>query len=356
MNPFARRIRTGLLTCAACAAAAACGMGPSVETVALRGTVLTDSVSLASPDGLMVWGGSLLVHDPRAVSAVRIFDTAGRVRGSTGRRGLGPGEFADPAGVLPRPGHPGEFWVYDARLSRVTPFRVADLLAGGTRPAAGAVQLGSSLVVEAPLWLDGSTLVAQSPMLRAGEKRFTFFGADGTVRGSAGEEPEGDEKFTSFLRQQLYGGQMAAHPRRPWFVVVSHFAGRVEVYGRDGARVRRFDVPDAFEPDASPAPDGVNFISGERQRIGYADVAVTDQLVFALFSGRVDKGRSDAVFGDRVHVFDWNGKLLRILDLDTSALQIALSDDGRTLYAVRHDPYPQILSYPLPPIASSAES
>ena len=57
-----------------------------------------------------------------------------------------------------------------------------------------------------------------------------------------------------------------------------------------------------------------------------------------------------------MHVFGWDGKLVRILKLDSSALQIALSEDERTLYAVRHDPYPQVLSYPLPAFAPSAGS
>ncbi len=356
MIAMARRIRARVAACAAGATLAACGMGPSVETVALEGTVLTDSVSLALPTGLVVWQNSLVVQDPRAASAVRIFDTAGRLRGATGRKGFGPGEFTSPSAVLSRPGHPGEFWVFDARLSRLTPYRVPDLLAGGTQRAGERVQLASQLVVEAPVWLDDSTMVALNPMLRAGEARFSFFEPDGALRASAGAPPEGDEALTRFLKQQVYGGPLAARPGHAQFLVASRYAGRLELYGRDGALVRRFEVPDAFEPDVQPSPDGMNFLSNEGQRAGYSDVAVTDRLVFALFSGQKDKDNPVSMLGRQVQVFDWNGRLLRILTLDSAALQIALSDDGRTLYTVRHDPYPQVLAYPLPAFAFSAES
>lgn len=355
-NPIVPRLRAAVAACAAGAALAACGMGPSVETVALEATVLTDSVSLALPTGLMVWQNSLVVQDPRAASAVRIFDTAGRLRGSTGRKGFGPGEFSSPSAVLPRPGHPGEFWVFDSRLSRLTPFRVPDLLAGGTQHAGQRVQLASPLVVEAPVWLDDSTLVAQNAMLRAGDKRFSFLRQDGALRASAGEEPASEEKLTRFLKQQVYGGPMAARPGHPQFLVASRYAGRLELYGTDGALVRRFDVPQAFEPDVEPTPDGVNFFSNEGQRVGYPDVAVTDRLVFALFSGQKDKDNPESMFAREVHVFGWDGRLRHILALDNAVLQIALSDDGRTLYAVRHEPYPQVLAYPLPAFALPAET
>lgn len=343
---------------AALAALAGCGMlrDRSPEPVALRGTALTDTTSLAVPTDLLVEGGRLVVHDTRGANVVRVFDLQGRPVAAAGREGSGPSEFVDPMGVARRPGRPGEFWVYDGRLARLTPFQVADL-SGGQRGTAPPVRLSSGLVIETPLWLDDTTVVALNPMIKMGEGRFVIFGADGMARRTVGDPPPGDTRtLTAFIRQQLYGGRMAAHPTRPEFVVASHYAGRLEVYGRDGKLVRAFKVPDAFEPDVRAAPDYVNFLPNDGFRVGYVDVAVTADRVYALFSGRLDKDASDAFFGDQVQVFDWQGNLLQVLKLDVSALRIALDPESATLYVVRHDPYPQVVSYRLNDAPAPAES
>lgn len=338
-------------------AAAGCGLagdsGP--PPVALRGTALTDTAALAVPTDIAIDGGTLIVHDTRSVNVVRVFDLQGRPLAAAGREGSGPSEFVDPMGITRRPGRDGEFWVYDGRLTRLTPFRVADLVAGGTGGSAEPTRLSSGLVIEAPLWLDDSTLVALNPMFKVGEGRFVLFGADGVARGTVGDPPPGDDRgLTPFVRQQLYGGRMAAHPTRPEFVVASHFAGRMEVYGRDGRLVRAFQVPFAFEPDVHAAPDRVNFLPNKDFRVGYVDVAVTADRIYALFSGRLDRDEGDAYFGDLVQVFDWEGKLLQVIKLDVSAVRIALDGGTRTLYAVRHDPYPQVMSYRLDDAALAA--
>jgi hypothetical protein len=355
--PSVRSLTSRASGAAALLAVAGCGLlgkgGP--DPVALRGTVLTDTTSLAVPTDLLVDEGKLVVHDTRGANVVRVFDLQGRAVAEAGREGSGPSEFVDPMGVARRPGRPGEFWVYDGRLARLTPFKVSEL-AGGRTASAAPLRLSSGLVIETPLWLDDTTVVALNPMIKTGEGRFVIFGPDGVARGTVGDPPPGDTRtLTPFIRQQLYGGRMAAHPTRPEFVVASHYAGRLEVYGRDGKLVRGFQVPDAFEPDVRPAPDHVNFLPNDGFRVGYVDVAVTADRIYALFSGRLDKDEGDAFFGDQVQVFDWQGNLLQVLKLDSSVLRIALDPQAATLYAVRHDPYPQVVSYRLSDAPSSAD-
>lgn len=342
---------------AALLAVAGCGLmgkgGP--EPVALHGTALTDTTSLAVPTDLLVEDGKVVVHDTRGANVVRVFDLQGRELAATGREGSGPAEFAGPMGMARRPGRPGEFWVYDGRLARMTPFQLQDL-ANGRPAAATPLRLSAGLVIETPLWLDDTTVVALNPMIKTGQGRFVIFGADGVARRTVGAPPPGDtRKLNDFVRQQLYGGRMAAHPTRPEFVVASHYAGRLEVYGRDGGMVRTFEVPDAFEPDVHAAPDHVNFLPNEGFRVGYVDVAVTADRIYALFSGQLDKDEGDAFFGDQVQVFDWEGNLLQVLRLDSPALRIALDPQAGTLYAVRHDPYPQVVSYRLNDAPLSAD-
>ena len=51
--------------------------------------------------------------------------------------------------------------------------------------------------------------------------------------------------------------------------------------------------------------------------------------------------------GRFVHVFDWAGNFVKAIELDADVVTIAVDENSNVLYAVRHDPYPAILRYPL---------
>ena len=320
----------------------------------IHGRLLTDTLSLALPTGLALTpDGLVVVVDARAAEAVRVFDTAGAMVARLGREGAGPDEFANAVSVFGRPGHPGELWIYDARLDQVVPVRTEALraAAGGADAFGTAVKLQPGLIVESPRWLDDTTLVALNPMFTASEGRFVRFGGDGVRRATMGEPPprSAGSWGTSFVRQQAWGGDMAVHPSRPMFVLASRYAGRLEAFDRDGVLQVRFQVPQEFEPDFSPAEDGLNMVRGKHFRFGYLDVATTARHVYALFSGRLQRDeRVPADVADQVHVFDWQGRLLRVIRLDTPVHHLAVDPAGRTLYGTRIDPHPQVVAFSLP--------
>lgn len=324
------------------------GSGTGSAAAVLRGKALTDTLALMLPVGIVLLDDRVVVQDAYGASTVRVFSGDGGLIASNGRRGAGPGEFVDPVDAFARAGRPGEFWVFDARGARLTPFTLAPQ-DGRVRleRASDPVRLDPGLVVEAPRWLDDSTLVALDPMLAPGDRRFALFGVDGVRRRSVGEPPPGSTKIRPFIRQQAYGGKLAVHPREPLFVLASRFAGRMEVFGSDGVLRTRLAVPDAFEPDFTPAPDGVNMKRGHEFRDGYVDVAVSPDRIYGLFSGLPDR-KDGANYGRAVHVFDWSGRLLGVLPLDGPAFRIAVDGMDRQLYALRHDPQPQLVRYDLP--------
>lgn len=325
---------------------AGAGGAPEAE-VQLSGRILTDTLQLAVPRGILQVSGSLVVYDAQNDFAVRVFDLSGRPLAAHGRQGSGPGEYVQPADLFTRPGHPDEFWTWDSRLGRLIPYRLAPGSAGRLAPAADPLRLHPGLMVEAPRWLDDSTLVGLHPMLRPGEGRFALYGADGRLRRTVGAPPPGeDRRADRFIRQQAYGGKIAVHPRQPLFVLASRYAGSLDVYDRTGARRVRCRVPTRFEPDFSPAPDGINMVRGEHFRHGYIDVAATDRHIYALYSGRPESHEAPN-FARHVHVFDWNGRFLRALRLDMDVFRITVDPTERHLYAIRHDPYPQVLAFNL---------
>jgi len=80
----------------------------------------------------------------------------------------------------------------------------------------------------------------------------------------------------------------------------------------------------------------------------YHALTATDTALYALFIGRRTEeafiGRS--VDARHVHMYDWNGNLLRIFELAHPALDVAIHDGY--FYTVGFEPIPEVRRYPIP--------
>lgn len=78
------------------------------------------------------------------------------------------------------------------------------------------------------------------------------------------------------------------------------------------------------------------------------DVVARESHVYALFSGRTRRGfPGRANFGAYIHVYAWDGSLVRVYELDTDALSLTVERDGSRLYVLRHHPSPGVIRYEL---------
>ena len=330
------------------------GDGRPPETVSLTGRVLTDTLALGDPTAILPWRDLIFVLDSKGDSAVLGFDTLGNLVAAAGRRGNGPGEFAWPKDLFRDASDPDLAWVFDSRSRRLTPVRLPALAGGEGKNAFGdPIVLSGLLAMYPPIWLDDSTLVVEGGMLTPDRKRFALVDPAGKLVRTVGDHLPGNTNEPPFVRQQVFGGSMAAHPRRPMFVLAGRYAPLLEVFDREGARVLAMEVPVTFEPDVSVAPDGLNFVRGRDSGYAYLDVDATADRVYALFSGRSSQEyRKTMHLGEYVHVFDWTGRLIAILRLDAEAFSLAVDESESRLYVGRVDPYPQIAAYDLRSIRS----
>lgn len=68
---------------------------------------------------------------------------------------------------------------------------------------------------------------------------------------------------------------------------------------------------------------------------GYISVTESKDYIFALFSGRSEMEYSDRhYFGNIIHVFDWNGKIVKKIKLNKDAWQIHIDRKSNKLYTV----------------------
>ena len=292
-----------------------------------------------------------------------MFDaTTGRLEGGVGDNGSRPGEFVGAWSVDPVAGHADSFWVYDVSLHRLT--RVDLRRRPGAAPSfqLTPVDLVTDAAVLYAARAAGGGFAALGMFNTA---RIAFFDSAGKLTRLPPGSPPGSDTIAVSVRQHAYQSRMRPNADRSRWALAARNAGRLEVYDSSGSLVAEAKVPFRFEPKylARVRRGTALMSSGRDLRVGYVDVATTENLIFALFSGRtgVSHGMGRSSFGEYVHVFDWDGALRGVLRLDgAEASSIAVDERGTTLYALRQYPSRSVIAYPvegaLPPGIAPAPS
>ena len=320
---------------------------PPVEVIPLAGTTLYDGDVLAMPTQIAIARDRIALVDGFAERPVHVLDLAGRYVAGLGRSGEGPGEFEGARALEPTADGQG-FWVFDAALSRLT-------LVEPDRWDAISASSRVTLPLRGPAFVLSLVRRADGGFLAAGffgEGRLGHFTADGEYEGASGVLPTSDIEAPPEVVQHAYRGNLKADPAGNRLVLANRHAGFLEVFTSDGESVRRIDGPFPFEPvfKVKMGEKGPSLATGESLRFGYVDVAATTDRIYALFSGRTRAGHpDDAVYGREVHVFDWDGTLQSVLQLDADAMAIVVDPQRGRLLTVRHLPSPAVLSYELGP-------
>ena len=78
----------------------------------------------------------------------------------------------------------------------------------------------------------------------------------------------------------------------------------------------------------------------------YIDASTTGDYVYTLYSGRSLKEHELKCFqSNLIHVYDWEGKLVKKLQLDIDIKQIAVTKDNRKIYAIADLPDPVLVVF-----------
>lgn len=318
-----------------------------LPTQELAGETLAEAETFALPTKVSVVAERLVVVDRYAEQPITWLDrTTGSVIGYFGLRGEGPGEFAAATSIVKDPADSSTLWVYDFGLARLTPIdpNGSDLLG---RPEFPTLTLRTPAPTLDVAWLPDGSLIATGFF---SEGRLARFDRQGDLIGMVGSIPPTSVSAPPAVRQHAFHSVMALSPDYKRVVLASRYAGLVEIYETHSWSQLSADSPFPFDPrfEVAESSHGPVMAGSPHTRLGYVDVAVTAERIYALFSGRTPAGyQNRASFGEYVHVFDWSGKFLNALKLDAEVIAIALDETASTLYAVRHLPVPAVLRYEL---------
>lgn len=115
-------------------------------------------------------------------------------------------------------------------------------------------------------------------------------------------------------------------PDQSKLAIGTRYADQIEIYEPDGTLIKQISgslnsVPVYEVHSVGDKP--VMSINRDKTHFGYIHIAVTNDFIYALYSGRLPleyPGRAN--FGECVHIYDWNGELVRIYKLGNDIIKI----------------------------------
>jgi hypothetical protein len=277
---------------------------------------------IGNPRHLAVQGNQLWIADRSGDPYLDVVDIAsGKMIVSKGRHGEGPGDFRQVAQFTHRPGDDAGIWVYDDALKRLTreTSQSTDSLAVFHAPA-------EFVDIYSDLWLGRNQLVGIGDM---DSNRIVIADTSGKVLAVRKADLVGGDSIPILARRAASSGFRAcgdALAKR--FAVLYQLAGRIDIFDSTGSLVTRASVPFASNGDWAPSPrhDG---LWPKADWYFYVDCDATSHYLYALFAGhRSDGPHGGRFFGARyVHVFDWEGQLVKVIGLRREMSTIAVSGD-----------------------------
>jgi hypothetical protein len=167
-------------------------------------------------------------------------------------------------------------------------------------------------------------------------------------------------------RRAMQGASLCVGKQGTLLALTYHKLARIEFYLSSGVRLRGADVPFPYEArfdsaaGARPAGALARFATEPGSKVfiedrwNYAACSFSEHHLFALYSGSsaAERGQADRTCcGNFVHVFNFDGQLVQVLDLGVTVTSIAVFPDGRRVFASSAWGQSLVYAFDVPPFA-----
>lgn len=261
-------------------------------------------------------------------------------------RGQGPTEFLQAWDIALDMQNPRAFWVIDPNARRFSYFILDSILQGRISPLRRVSAKSHKLRPE-DFFVTDSHIVSTGLINR---KQLAFFSIDdGSLIRESSKIPvyvDYPKNVTDDNLSLAYRGVIGVSPNQEWIAAGSGYADYLSIYSPKGILQKTIRTKENLEPEFVVDKNGrIGFT--EKNRYGYLDVVCTNDLIFALYSGKTHKG-DIGYTGKNVYVYNWEGEPICHLVLDRYVRGICVDEKSGLLYALEIFADKPILRYKLP--------
>lgn len=294
--------------------------------------VLSDS--LFNPAKLKKEGRHIFVNDLKSNKVITIFNTNGSYKSSIGIKGKGPGEILSPFGSLDF--YNNKLWVFDGTQNKYSGFHKDSILSNDYKPTENELFFDSKTRFYELGWLDSETIVGLD--FSEVNNRLSFYNVttkQATNKGTLPPLPQSDIPIP--VHKQSLMATLKVKPDKSKIVLANLYTDLIEIYSQNGSDEVKVKTDLDFAPKYELSNNGHRVVMGQGgdTKFGYVDLTVSNNKIYALFSGKT-RDVSPFAFGKSIHVFDWQGNLLNVLELKKRSIAIEIDTDDKNLFVIEY--------------------
>lgn len=294
----------------------------------LKSEVVNDSFIFASPQSLLSNDSLLIVYDTHLNDSVfHLFRKSdGQFIRSGGCKGEGPGELLMPG--TPFIGQTGSLFFWDMYKSKVIGYDLKEIFAGRQE----------KYFSEYPIKKD-DTFTSYLEVVPLSSGRYLYNGNNDKHLGIIGSDSyvscpvlpgiSSQEEIWSVMNYS----KTALSPDQKHFVQATYIGGVVRGFEINGNKVKEKFLNLYFAPQYKLV-DGVKpaWIKWcDESRMGFENVCVTNDYIYLLLLGKYAKERP---FANEVLVMNWDGDIVKKINLDRTVKAITVDEAANVMYAI----------------------
>jgi len=184
--------------------------------------------------------------------------------------------------------------------------------------------------------------------------RYALMNENGIIQ-YEGKYPEDGNQATYQEKSAAYQSSLKLKPDNTQFVSYYAYAGMLEIYRVNKNQITpvkklHFHYPKYRIIDGG-AGRGIGAAFTRNNKNGFADVAVSDSLIFALYSGRSRENYkfAEAFLANDILIFNWQGEPVKHYYSSEDMRKMVVMKENNTMYlfALVVNPEPKIYKYQL---------
>lgn len=170
------------------------------------------------------------------------------------------------------------------------------------------------------------------------EARYTLYNRDGKNVSNYSLFPEyfmNAENHNLDSERRMYA-YIEPKPDMSKFVSVSHIGGTIEIFNIINDTINKLIEKNYLDPNFENVEDLKSFY-GLNTRIGFCGLSVTDNYIYASYSGLESKDLRKKKLVDYIIVFDWNGDAKKLYKVEGGLTDLAVDESQQKMYIITRD-------------------
>lgn len=303
-------------------------------------TRLNDPIQLVMADSLLLIGdfGEELVKVVDPVSGKEI--------NSICRKGRGPGEFSERIKITyNKQDH--AINIFEVQVKTLAQFPISQVL-NWENDSVKKIHLDKPFIQQV-IKCNDSLLVGVGML----EKRYALFNSDGKSMSVKYDYPELSGKNWPYdLKSIAYQNDLVVNSTGSRFAEASLYCDNIEFFAVRGTDIDKIKEYQSYSPDLDNRSSGDMRMLHPKEdtKFGYLDICEQRKHVYCLYSGKTIKasrGKGGPFQGSTIRVFDFDGNPVISYKLDHDVFKFTVDSQERTIYAIVHNPEPEIVKFQL---------